>query len=238
MNAASSEARKATAAAISAGSAGRPNGIALASALTRLGLRSASPCKQRRVRRAGAHRVDVDPVAGDLAGDGPTEAHDPRLGAGVDRFATRADAAGIRGDADDAPAASLDHLLEHGASHGDRAAQVDRQHEVPRLRAALDEGFHAVPTGVVDEHVDGAESFDDVVDGAADRRVVGDVELDTDGAAADLHRGALGVGQREVAHSDPRALLGQPLGDRPPDAPRRARDERAPAVETPHGGSP
>ena len=58
----------------------------------------------------------------------------------------------------------------------------------------------------------------DVVDGAADRRVVGDVELDTDGAAADLRRGRLGVDEREVTHRDASALLGQPLGDRPPDA--------------------
>ena len=41
--------------------------------------------------------------------------------------------------------------------HGQHAAQVDREHEVPQLLVGVDEEREAIGAGVVDEHVDRAE---------------------------------------------------------------------------------
>jgi hypothetical protein len=73
---------------------------------------------------------------------------------------------------------------------GERAAQVDGEHEVPQSGVGLDEEGEEVGAGVVDEHVDRPERSLDRGDGGIDGVCVGDVhqagvpvELGGDGAS-------------------------------------------------------
>jgi len=88
---------------------------------------------------------------------------------------------------------------------GQRAAQVDAQHEVPQPRVGLDEEGEEIGASVVDEHVDRSERLADLGDGRVYRRGVCDVhqhglpiELGSDSAASlliqvrDRHASALG----------------------------------------------
>ena len=81
---------------------------------------------------------------------------------------------------------------------------------------------------------------DDVVDGGGDLAEVADVHRHADAAPAHrrdrlLEVGA--VGAVAQAEGDVGAGVGEREGDRPPDAPRRAGDQRRPPVEVEAGKS-
>ena len=82
----------------------------------------------------GAIAFAVIREAGVLARDRLRERDHAPLGRGVDGGALRADAAGLRGDADDAAVAGLLHGGEHGRGAGADAHEVDREHPPPSAR--------------------------------------------------------------------------------------------------------
>src|SRR6202030_3451495 len=104
--------------------------------------------------RPRAHAVDRDIVSRHLARQRLAERYHTALGARVDSLAARADAARIGADRDDSSAPARRHRIEHGAAAVDRPAQVDRDHLVPGLLAALDEWLGLVPSRIVDQDVD------------------------------------------------------------------------------------
>ena len=118
---------------------------------------------------------------------------------------------------------------------GQRAAQVDAEHEVPQLLVGVDEEREAVGPGVVDEHVDRAEAALDLADGRAHRRRIRHVQPAAE--AVELASHLPGLGLRDVADRHARPLgCEQPRG-RGPDPRGAARHERCLALE-PHRQKP
>ena len=104
---------------------------------------------------------------------------------------------------------------------GERAAQVDAQHEVPQARVGLDEEGEEIGAGVVDEHVDRAERLADLGDRGGDGLHVGDVhahgvpfQLGGNGAGAllvevgDRHARTFGGKAPSSGGTDPRGRAG------------------------------
>jgi hypothetical protein len=90
--------------------------------------------------RAGADAVGGDALAGGFAGNGFGEGNEAALGAGVDGFHRGADAAGVRGDIDEASPTGLEHVGQDGAGHAHGPGQVDLQHLVHEGFVGFDEG--------------------------------------------------------------------------------------------------
>ena len=201
--------------------------------------------EQRGVGRAGADAVDRDAVPGHLPGQCLAEGDDAALGSRVHHLARGADAAGVRGDVDDPPAAPLDHPVQHGAGDGHGAAQVDRDDLVPGLFGRVHEKLDHVDARVVDQDVRRSQLGAHPADRGPHRRAVRDVHSHADG----LHAVALGEARRrlggrravQVTGRDRRALGGQGIRDRRANASAGPGDHRCfslqphtPSAEPPH----
>jgi hypothetical protein len=105
----------------------------------------------------------------------------------------------------------------------DDGAQVDL--ELPRdaLRRLVLERRDGHDPGVVDEHVDGPEGPLDLVQEGGEAGEIGHVEVQADGAAAQLRGGALCRLAVDVADRDAHPLAGQRQRERLPDPPATAR---------------
>jgi hypothetical protein len=108
-------------------------------------------------------------------------------------------------------AAPRQHPLERQLRPEDDPVEVDVDHRPRGLVRLLDERADRHDPGVVDDHVDRAELVLGLVEEAAERVTVGDVELEGDGIAAELGRGLLGEVGVDVADRDPGAAADQRL---------------------------
>ena len=121
------------------------------------------------------------------------------------------------GDVDDHAAPARDHLWEHGSGAAPNAAQVDVEHERPRLLAELVRGDAggADEAGVVHQHVDGAEFCPPMSDGCLDllgSSHVGDSRNHPAAAITAARGGFVEVvagGERIGARVDGRADIGE-----------------------------
>ena len=113
-------------------------------------------------------------------------------------------------------------------------ADVDPERELPDLLRGLEVGADRDP-GVGAEQVHRPEGLLGARDEPDHLRLVGDVAADAERTLADLGRHGLCPRRVEVGDHDPaRPLLGQPPGERSPDARRPARDHHDPVCQL-HG---
>ena len=216
-NEASSEQRKRTAPATSAGSPSRPSGVCVEHRLRRL--------FRQDVGQLGLHVARRDDVrahvaAAELLRERLREPDDPRLRRGVVRLAPVAVDADDRGDVDDRSGALLHHRPRHRPAGVEDRREVGVDHGAPVVVAHPGEQAVAGQARVVDEDVEVARGLDE----RERRRGIGDVGLH--GAAADLLRDLLGlVLAAAVADDDRGARRGELDGDGPADPTRGTRDE-------------
>ena len=109
------------------------------------------------VDRAGAHRIDADALAGDLAGRGLGQPDHRVFGGDIGRHARRRHQPGDRGGVDDRAAFLLQHDRQHMAQAEKDALDVDRDDLVERLLVMFG-GVRpfALDAGVVEKAVDRA----------------------------------------------------------------------------------
>lgn len=104
------------------------------------------------------------PLRGHLLGQALAQAEQAGLGRGVVGLA---DAAGLpdhRADVDDPAELALEHVVEDGLDHVERAREVDPQHRVPVLDGHLAHRLVHGDAGVVDQVVDPPALFEHLVD--------------------------------------------------------------------------
>jgi hypothetical protein len=98
--------------------------------------------------------------------------------------------AGNRGDVDDTAITLLEHRRHYRLAADEGAIEIDVQHLAPFLEIRLPHRLvDAGNTGIVDEDVDLAEGFFDVVPGAFHRGRLGNVDLERRDGIADFLRG-------------------------------------------------
>jgi len=120
--------------------------------------------------------------------------------------------------------------------HVQGTVEVDVDHLLPQRDVGIQEHPDLVPTGIVDQDVDGAALLG-LGHGAIDGGTVGDVDRVPGGLAtgiADHARGFLGAGGVEVENVDLGAFLAETLADLPPDSAAAARHDGALALQTSH----
>ena len=130
-----------------------------------------------------------------------------------------------------------DHLARHRLQGEQQALDVDREDLGIALAGDLEQGRHLEEGGVVDQDVDAAGAVHHRLDHGVDRGLPGHVDLDREGALADLARGLLGVGEQDVGDRDARALTDVALGDRATD-PARAPGDHGDLVVQSHRSPP
>ena len=141
---------------------------------------------------------------------------------------------------DDAAAPALAPHLRHGLlAQQQRRARVDLEDPVDQLQRGLHQRrADDEPAGVVDQHVDAAEALDHGLRQGLDLHRVGDVGLEglRVGAGGHQTRGdrVRGVHLRVPVHGDPRALGGEGLCGRGPDAGARPGDQHHLALKIVH----
>src|ERR1035437_10194118 len=144
------------------------------------------------------------------------------LAGSVNRFARRADTSRIGRDVHYAATASLDHLRQDGVVQVQRAGQVDGDQLLPVGRRRLEKGLEDIPSGVVDEHVDGPKRRVHLGDCGADAVLIRNSTADSGGLAAvrgDRRYGPLCSRSVNVEHRDFRTLGGEAPASRAPDSP-------------------
>ena len=181
MNPASSEARKAAAAAMSSGVPTRR-----IMALAAMASKSAPLCAAMSVAiKPGAIAFTVMPCGAKLEREAAGEGDDGRLGGGVEGGADRAGAdAGDGRDIDDAAPAACLHIAGHRAGDANEAVYVDVAHALHLGEIEIVELALAEDTGVVDQDIDGAESLARGVHEPGAIGGAGQVGCDGDGTAA------------------------------------------------------
>src|SRR2546425_591101 len=125
--------------------------------LDALGLRLPEQLGFHRPRR---HRIHLDAVRAQIGRKTAGEADHPGLRHAVPQVGVRREG-GHRSDVDDAAALSLDHLLREGADQLHRRFEVDPQDAPARLFGVALDRHRRLHAGIVDEHVDCAEGFDE-----------------------------------------------------------------------------
>ena len=155
---------------------------------------------------------DLDAGAAQLGAQGLAQPHHVVLGPAVGAAAREAALAGGRGDVDDVAAAAGEHPRDDLLDAEHHAVDVDVDHP-------LGGGVVLVPDRVADLHdprvvdqdVDRAELRLGAVEEVLDRRALGHVELEGDGAVTELLGGLLGGREVEVADGDLHALAQEGL---------------------------
>ena len=150
-------------------------------------------------------RVDANALLGDLFGEAQGEAVDRTLGAGIpDIGAGAAEGGGAGGQVDDGAASAAvagrhaPHRLA-AAPHGAEVVDLHHPADVVGCSRVEAPGRPREP-GVVDKGGDGAEGCFGRLEQTFDLRIVGDVGLQSHGAAAlGLDVGRHGLGPRPVA---------------------------------------
>ena len=224
---ASSEARKATAGAMSAAMPCRRDRLEHLDELERLLVGARHHALGR--RQAGCDRVDGDAVLADLARERAREAQDAALRRDVVGEVRRPGEDDVRGEVDDAAVARLAHRLVPVVAREERSVEVHR-HDPPPLgevdvvpRREGDDG------GVVDEHVELPVGADRLVDHPLDVFLLRDVDLEPQAA---LRRRRLRT--LHVRDDDRRPLFCELVRDRLADSLSAAGDDRHPAVQLAH----
>src|SRR5262249_48657611 len=133
----------------------------------------------------GCDAVHRDPFPGELQCQALREAELARFRRRVVCLADVARLADDGADVHDAPAASLEHVVEHRLHHVEAAREVHSEHGVPVIDRHLPDGLVDVDAGVVDQEVDPTllvqHLFDDAAAGFGRRDI----------ALMDRHRPAL-----------------------------------------------
>ncbi len=186
---------------------------------------------------AGAHResgrdaVDADPVLAELLRERAREGHDRALARHVVEEERHAAERRPGGDVHDRAAAPLPHPRARRARQTRNMlatfTSMTRRHSSSGISVERPHGERGVQACVVDDDVDAAAALDDLGGHPLDVLLRGDVAVSP--TPSGTRRSLLGALQ--VGDDDPRALGGEPVGDRVPDALRAAGDERDLAVE-------
>ena len=140
-----------------------------------------------------------------------------------------ADARGIADHADDAAVLAGFEMRRGGVAAVDRAIEAGVDLAMPVVRRCFDEALALGEPGIVDQDIEAAEIFDDVIDHRLHGGEVGDVGLVGFGLAA--FRGDLAdqsvrfVARTAVIDGDARALGGEAQRDLAADAAGRARHQ-------------
>ncbi len=139
--------------------------------------------------------------------------------------------AAARDDVDDAAVTLLSHDRDRGPHAVDAAVEVHGDHLLELAGREIFDRRSVPHAGVVEQHVDPTGAFHCEVDDRADSGVVADVG----------HRGVYALlGERgeprlvDVASHHLGAVGAEPLGERAPDATRRAGDHDRATLETLH----
>src|SRR6185503_11856924 len=115
--------------------------------------------EEGRVDRAGRHRVDLDAVRAEVAGEAAREAHHARLGDAVPEVGVRR----VGGDGRqiyDSPLPAGNHSAGNGLNESDWRLEVDAQDAGALRVGVLVDRHRRLHAGVVDQHVDRAERLD------------------------------------------------------------------------------
>ena len=153
------------------------------------------------------------------------QAEQAGLGRGVVGLADVAGLADDRADVDDAAGPAVQHVLQDRPRQVEGAGQVDLDDVVPVLRGHLPDGLVQGDARVVDQDVEAAVPVEDLLDHPL--AVFGDADVALVQAGArvvgdELLGGLLAV---RVARGDLDTAGGEPLADRPPDAPDTPGDQ-------------
>jgi hypothetical protein len=223
MKRASSEARKATAAAM-------PSGWPLAGDRLKR-LHEAEAVVVRACLdavgfgEAGCHRIDVDAVLAKFGGERPSEGEDTALRSHIGGHIGRAGEDDVRADVDDAPlAALLAHQVRGGARHQEDTRQIDLDEPAPMDRVDVIPRNKGHDRGIVDKDVDASSLLHHGLVQGGDGGLVRHVAGDGEGAAADRLRDSFGACRVDVGDRDARALARQAKRDGFADALGRAGD--------------
>ena len=230
MNAASSDARNTTAAAMSSGIPWRPSAVFSRYAST-------MPDRPQRLGRGRPHEarrdgVDPDPAWTELERGDIHQGDDAGLGRAVGRHPSRRLHGIHTGDGDDRP--GISHHPRCSLDGQEGAGEGDVEDSLPVSEGVVDDGRRDAAPGVRHRDVEPAEAVN------GERRKGCGPLLDRDVAPHDRTRLAERVRYRaqtvlrDVPDDDATALVDDALGNGATDAGRAAGDDRDLAVETSH----
>ena len=247
MNELSSEARKATSAAISCGCPERPSGASFtAAALASPGARPSRRWNSESMKShigvtvtcPGQYAFTVIPCGASSTARLCVSPMTPNLLAAYGGDVRAAAPAGTRRAVEDpAAAALLDHLSRRLAAAEEDAAKIDRMKALPALERLLDERRDLDRRGVVDHDVEAPELRDRRLDRGCDVRLARHVAVQCDrpGPRVDqpvgCRRGGLFVQRHD---GDGGALGGEPFAHGETETARAAGHKRGLAVEPAH----
>ena len=145
-----SEARKPMTRATSSGSTMRPNGYQPLKCLQDMRVFCLALVPKRCAHRPRQHDVGADAVTAIFLCDGTGHRNHRRLGCAVSRVAQRSESVD-RSDGDDVPAATRDHLGQHGMGACEGAIEVRCDINLPTVGVGLRHRGIARTAGVVDQ---------------------------------------------------------------------------------------
>src|SRR5215475_4168660 len=190
----------------------------------------ANPCRHRGLHVAWAHRVDGDPGLCELVPKRFGEADHAVLGRRVGHSQHNALLPGDGSYVDDPSPSLAQHASsgEHLPGHEEHAVEIRVDDVEPQLVVELGGHSTATSTGIVDEDVHRSEALDGRADERPDLLARPDVTrcpVDVTVHLAQLLDGEGDVVRVTRAYVDAGVLACEQLGDREPDATRRAGDD-------------
>ena len=183
---------------------------------------------------AGADRAGVHAAAGQLVVEHLRETDHSPLARAVGGVGGAADQTELRGDEHDRAAPALSHARQDALGEPQRGADVKLPGLLEVGRLDVFDEVAVEHAGAADEHVDGAERRDDLIDRAGAFRGIGQIGGDRVRRPADPRGG--GVEQPRIAcdEADLRAERGEALGARETEPARGSCDQHRLPFEACH----